>query len=282
MPTDLTRSIRDQWTHLSGGWEQQREYLREASQPVHDWLVERLMPSEGETVLEISAGPGDTGFFAAPRLGARGKLVSTDISPAMVDVARRRAEELGVGNAEFQIVDAQAMTFPDATFDGAICRWGYMLMPDPATAMRETCRVLKSSGRLVLAVFTAPTENPWAALPSRLLFQRGHVPAPAPGTPGILALADRDRLETLLRDAGFGSATIEPLQFSWSFPDPAHYWKFLVEITALGPAIVRLPAAAQEALRAELSDQLAPFRQGDRISLPARCWMALARRETSQ
>src|SRR5689334_9446943 len=250
MSADSTNSIRDVWTRLSDGWEQQRGYLREASQPVHDWLIEHLMPSHGETVLEIGAGPGDTGFVAAPRLGARGKLVSTDLSPAMVDVARRRAQELGVGNAVFQVVDAQAMPFPDASFDGVICRWGYMLMPDPAAALRQTRRVLKSNGRLVLAVFTGPTENPWAAVPSQLLIQRGHMAAPAPGTPGILALGDRERLETLLRAAGLGSTTIEPLQFSWSFPDLTGYWTFLVEVTALGPAFQRLPLGAREALRA--------------------------------
>jgi SAM-dependent methyltransferase len=275
---DATTSIRDEWTRLSDGWEQQRGYMREATQPVHDWLIEHLMPSPGEAVLEIGAGPGDTGFVAAPRLGANGKLVSTDISPAMVDVARRRAQELGVGNAEFHVVDAQAMPFSDATFDGVICRWGYMLMPDPAAALRETRRVLRPSGRLALAVFTGPSENPWAAVPSRLLVQRGHVPPPTPGTPGIMALGDRDRLEALLRDAGFGDTTIEPLGFSWSFPDLAGYWMFLLEITALGPTLQRLSAEAREALRAELWEQLGTFRQGDRISIPARCWMALARR----
>jgi hypothetical protein len=101
--------------------------------------------------------------------------------------------------------------------------------------------------------------------------------APTPGTPGILALGDRERLETLLRAAGFGNTTIEPLQFSWSFPDLDGYWTFLVEITALGPTFQRLPVEAREALRAELSEHLGSLQQGDRLSIPARCWMALAR-----
>jgi SAM-dependent methyltransferase len=277
MATNPTNDIRDQWTRLSPGWEEQRAYLLETSRPVHAWLVDKLQPADGETILEIGAATGDTGFLAAPGLGPNGKLVSTDLSPAMVEVARRRAAELGIRNAEFQAVDAQAMPFPDASFDGIICRWTYMLLPDPAAGLRETRRVLKPNGRLVLAVFTGPSENMWASLPSRLLVQGGHLPPPAPGTPGILALADRGRLEALLRDAGFNRLEIEAVSFQWRFPDLEAYWTFLTELTVLGPAIQRLSAPAQEGLRQKVSEQLQPFREGDRVSFPAQCWMVSAR-----
>jgi SAM-dependent methyltransferase len=272
-----SESIRDEWTRLSVGWEEQRAYLLEASRPIHTWLVEKLGPKEGDAILEIGAGPGDTGFLAAPRLGASGRLVSSDISPAMVAVAERRAKELGVNNAAFEVVDAQAMKFPDASFDGVICRWGYMLMPDPAVALAETRRVLKPGGRLVLAVFTSPADNPWAALPSRLLVESGHVPTPTPGTPGILALADRARLEGLLRNAGFTDLLVEPVRFAWRFADASAYWTFLVELTALGPAVQRLTEGVRADLRRALDERLKTFQASGRLDIPARCWMVRAK-----
>ena len=96
--------------------------------------LNELAPSEGQRVLEIAAGPGDTGFLVAPFLGS-GRLVSTDLSSSMVDAARKRGAELGITNADYATLDAQAMDLPDASFDGVICRWGFMLMPDPAAAL---------------------------------------------------------------------------------------------------------------------------------------------------
>jgi SAM-dependent methyltransferase len=276
MTADQTRTIRDEWNHLSAGWEDQRGYLLEMSRPVHAWLVDKLEVGEGDRVLEIAAGPGDTGFLAAPRLGATGRLVSTDISPAMVEVARRRAQELGITNAQFETTDAQAMQFPAASFDAAICRWGYMLMPDPGAALAETRRVLKPGGRLTLACFTTAPENPWASIPSRLMVEQGHVAPPAPGTPGILALADRSRLESAVRDGGFTNVSVDTVSFAWRFPDLAAYWSFLVDLTALGPAISRIPDAARDRFRDALAPRLAPFRDGEQVALPARCWMVLA------
>ena len=276
MTSKQTNTIRDDWDRLSPGWEDQRSYLLEMSRPVHEWLVDKLEVKEGDRLLEIAAGPGDTGFLAAPRLGAAGRLVSTDLSPAMIAVARRRAKELGITNADFETADAQAMQFPAASFDAVTCRWAYMLMPDLRAALAETRRVLKPGGRLTLAVFTAAPENPWASLPAQLLVERGYAKPPAPGTPGILALADRANLESAVRASGFTNVTIDAVSFAWRFPDTAAYWTFLVDLTAHGPAVARIPDSARDEFRAELARRLAPFREGERVNLPARCWMVLA------
>ena len=276
MTGDATDRVRSDWDSQANGWYEQRERLLEATRPIHEWLVEHLEPRDGQRVLEVAAGPGDTGFLVAGRLGT-GRLVSTDLAPAMVEAARRRGAELGVKNVDYQVLDAQTMDLDDASFDGVLCRWGFMLMPDPLAAFRECRRVLVPGGRLSFAVFTGPDENPFAAIPARILAEAGYLPSPDSGwRPGILALADPARLRTLLEHAGFESTHLEGINMTWRFADTADYWTFLVDLTAFGPLVRSLPDAARESVRAALGERLAPFTRAGGIELPSRCWGGIA------
>ena len=186
---------------------------------VGERLVAALDPKPGETVLELAAGTGETGFAAARMVGSDGRLLSTDFSPAMVDAARRRGAELGLENVDYRVLDAERMDLPDASVDGVLCRYGYMLMGDPAAALAETRRVLKPGGRLSFAVVGAPDRNPWAAVPGRVLVELGHAPPPEPGAPGIFAMADEARIRELVAGAGFDPLRVEEVEVVWSFAD---------------------------------------------------------------
>ena len=281
MTNDATERVRKDWDSQATEWFEQRESLLAASRPIHEWLAKNLEAKAGQRVLEIAAGPGDTGFLVAPSLGG-GRLVSTDLSASMVDAARKRGAELGITNVDYRMLDAQAMDVGDASFDGVICRWGFMLMPDPAAALRECRRVLVPGGRLVFAVFTGPDKNPFASIPARILIEMGHLPAPASAwQPGILALADRARLESLVNGAGLVSLRIESVGMTWTFADADAYWAFLVDLTALGPLVRGLPDDARERFRRMLNERLAGFTRGDGIALPSECWCGVAFRSDS-
>lgn len=276
MSNTATDRVRQDWEAQANNWYAERESLFTASRPIHEWLVEHLDPRDGHRVLEIAAGPGDTGFLAAPRLG-NGRLTSTDLAPAMLAAARKRGAELGITNAEYRLLDAQAMDCADASFDGVICRWGLMLMPDPAAALRECKRVLVPGGRLVYAVFTGPEENAFASLPARVLIEAGHLPKPSSEwKPGILALADRARLDALVAGAGFASTSVETVDMTWRFADASAYWSFLVDLTALGPLVRSLPDAARQSVRATIDERLARFTRDGEIAMPSRCWCGVA------
>ena len=276
MINDATERLRRDWDSQADAWFDEREPMLVASRPIHEWLVEHLEPREGQRVLEVAAGPGDTGFLAARRLG-KGRLVSTDLSPSMVEAARKRGGELGIDNADYQVLDAQSMSLEDESFDGVICRWGIMLMPDPAAALRECRRVLVRGGRLVFAVFTAADENPWASMPARILMADGYLPPPSSEwQPGILALADRARLQALLDGARFTSTQIEAVDMKWSFANADGYWSFLMDVTALGPVVRALPEPVRATVRSNVDDRLASFTGPNGVVLPARCWCGLA------
>jgi ubiquinone/menaquinone biosynthesis C-methylase UbiE len=258
------------WDAMAPGWYAQRSELWEFSRPVAEWLVRKLEPKPGDTLLELAARVGDTGYLAAKMVGTTGRLISTDFAPAMVAAARQRAQELGISNVECRVLDAERMELETDSVDGVLCRWGYMLMVDPAAAFAETRRVLRPGGRLVFSVFTAPERNPWAALVGRVLVTQGHLAPPDPKAPGIFALAEPTRIRELVTAVGFAAPEVEEMGLRWRFADQAAYWGFLTEAAGvISPILRALPAEAQAAVRAQVHDAARPFHAGDGYDFPA-------------
>ena len=268
---DFRRASLAVWQAMAPGWDQRHAYFEEVARPVTQRMLERLDPSPGETVLDLAAGTGVVGFSAADLVGEDGRVVISDFADAMVESAARRAEELGYENVECRVLDAEQLDLADASIDGVVCRWGYMLMADPAAALRETRRVLRPGGRVACAVFAGPEENPWAALPSRVLQQHGQAPPPQPGAPGILALADRERLRGLFADAGFAEPQIEEVPFDLRFAGMEDYWGFLTEVAgAIAMVLNRLSEDDQARVRDELATQLGDLGGSSSFELPAK------------
>ena len=264
------RASRAVWEAMAPGWDDRHTYFEETARPVTERMLERLAPAEGQTILDLAAGTGVVGFAAAPLVGPSGRVIVSDFAEAMVDVAQRHAADLGFGNVECRVLDAERLDLPDESVDGVLCRWGYMLMPEPAVALAETRRVLRGGGRLVCSVFAGPEQNPWAALPSRVLQERGHMPPPEAGAPGILALADRDRLRALFEDAWFPSPRIEEKEFVFPFADAHDYWDFLTGVAgAIAMVLDRLDEDERARVRQTLVARVAPFDAPGGIELPA-------------
>src|SRR4026209_2479625 len=140
------------------------EWTRSVGLPVTHWLLDAAGARPGETVLDFAAGIGDVGFAILKSVGPEGRLISSDLSPSVVDAARRAAEERGLDGIEFRVLDAQGLDLPSASVDVVICRWGYMLMEDAAGAIRESARVLRPGGRLAFSVWGDSARNPWTTI----------------------------------------------------------------------------------------------------------------------
>jgi SAM-dependent methyltransferase len=265
------------WDEMAAGWEGHRGTVWDASRAVGEWLVDALDPKPGETILELAAGVGDTGFAAARRLAPEGRLISTDFSQAMVDAARRRAQELDVSNAEFRTLDAERMDLDDGSVDGVLCRWGYMLMADPAAALAETRRVLADGGRVALSVWGEPHENPWASIPARALLDPTGAEPPDPLAPGIFAMASEERTRELLRAAGLEPQRIETVEMAWRFESLPDYWHYLTDVKgAIAMAVRALPEADKTALGTEIGRRLEPYAEDGGYRLPGTCLNVLA------
>jgi SAM-dependent methyltransferase len=267
------------WDAAAGGWERRRDRMWEASHAVGEGLVEMAAPAPGESVLEIAAGPGDTGFLAAELVGERGRLVSTDLSTRMLAAAERRAADLGLRNVEFRQVDAQAMDLESGSFDVALCRWGLMLMPDPAAALAEMRRVLRPGGRLALAVWGPREANPWNTTIQGAFGDHGLLPPqPGPSEPGMFRLADRGELTALVAAAGFADVQLRDLPVHWRFREVDDYWDVVTEISpSVGGAVATLDDARIGEVKRDFAERCEPFRDVDGYDLPGLSIGLLAR-----
>src|SRR5947209_2659423 len=163
----------DRWEHAAAGWGKRAEAVREHGMPVSLWLIEHLSLQPGQRVLELAAGPGDTGLMAAELVTPGGTLISSDGAEAMLALARTRAEKLGVHNVEFKQLELEWIDLPTASVDAVLCRWGLMLSVDPGAAAREMRRVLRPGGHVAVSVWADPADNPWATIPTKALIELG-------------------------------------------------------------------------------------------------------------
>jgi SAM-dependent methyltransferase len=279
MGTDeLRQRSLENWQTMAAGWERRRAEIDRITAPVREWLAAELAPRPGDTVLELAAGPGDTGFSVAPLLGEDGLLISTDFSPAMVEVARRRSAELGLSNVEHRVEDAERLDVEDDSVDGAICRFGYMLMVDPGASLAETRRVTRPGGRVVFAVWRGPERNPWVSIAGRILVERGHAPPPEPGAPGMFTMADEEHTRSLLDGAGFDEMRFEDVAVVFGARDVDDYVQSAVDTGGMfAVAFGKASAGEREAIKADLAEAFTPFATADGYDLPGVALCAVAR-----
>ena len=127
-------------------------------------LLALAAPAPGEAVLDVACGTGVVAVAAAQAVGAGGRVLGVDLADAMVQTCRQRAQQLGLGQAAFERMDAEQLQLPDAGFDLALCALGLMYVPDADAALRELHRVLRPGGRAVLAVWGHRARCGWAPL----------------------------------------------------------------------------------------------------------------------
>ena len=242
----------DLWQELAPRWERGRELLWESTRAVSEWLVDRLEPQPGQTILDLAAGTGETGFLAASSLGSEGRLITSDLSPNMLEAARRVGALFGVTNAEFRILDAERLELPDGSVDGVVSRFGYVLKGDPPPALLEIRRVLRRGGKFAFAVWAEREQNRWMTVPAEVMIERGHL-SPSEEESRLSAKRNPAAIRSLLADAGFGEPEIEELPVAYRFANAEELWFFVSELR--GPAalaLAKLDDRERAAVRAEI------------------------------
>lgn len=277
-PEEQRAELIDSWEFASSGWGKRAQRMREAGMAVSTWLIEQLSLQPGHRLLELAAGPGDTGFLAAELIAPGGTLITSDATEGMLAVARERAQQFGVKHVDFQQLQIEWIDLPTASVDAIVCRWGYMLTVDPAAGMGEARRVLKPGGRFAIAVWSRAPENPWATIPTNAFVEGGYLDPPERGGAGMFALADPAALQQMLEDAGFVEVVIDAIEITRAFDRFDEFWE---ETLDLSPTYSRTLDSLSEEQRADVearAQALAePFTdEGGAVSLPGRSIVAAA------
>ena len=137
--------------------------------------------------------------------------------------------------------------------------------------------MLRPGGRLALSVWGAPERNPWASIGGMILVERGHVPAPEPGAPGVFSMANEERTGALLHGAGFGSVRTDEVPVRFAFRDVDDYEQWVIDVAGPFAIVVRgLAEDERDLLRTRLREAFIPFAADGGYELPGVALCALA------
>ena len=215
----------------------------------------------GSRVLDVACGPGFSCAAAAER-GAQ--VVGVDFSSAQVAAAQSRYPHV-----RFQVADASALPFADASVDAVVCGFGMLHFPDALAAAVEAHRVLVPGGRFAFSVWDQPDRAVAMGALQAAIRAHGETNVGVPPGPDFFWLSEPRRSEQLLRDAGFREPVVERVAQVWSLASAEHVVDAFQRATVRMRALLRAQSAQQlTRIRAAVRESLAPYRRGDGYELP--------------
>jgi SAM-dependent methyltransferase len=266
----------EDWNGASG-----REFIEQHAR--HERMLYRLRARllaaaqirDGENVLDIGCGCGDTTILAARATGS-GQALGADFSRIQVAEARRLAARAGVANARFEVADAQVHSFGAGVFHVVLSSFGVMFFDDPAAAFGNLRKALRRGGRLAFLCWRTREENP--------IFTTGFAGAAAvlglrelPGPSTAFSLAGTGRVTALLSGAGFGGIEFakadEPMLIGRDVDDVLEYERASPTATEILTGLS--PAQAAELTR-QVRDRLAAYALPDSVTMPGAAWLVTA------
>jgi ubiquinone/menaquinone biosynthesis C-methylase UbiE len=214
----------------------------------------------GSRVLDVAAGTG-VFTFAAARRGA--EVLATDFSAGMIEELGRKCAAQGLSTVKTAVMDGQALTVADASFDVVASLFGVMFFPDHDRGLRELLRALVPGGQAVVATWAPPARGELFRVVGGAV-SKAIPDMPAPDKPPHwAALGDADDLRRRLLSVGFARAHVVSVTHAWTFESP----EWLVEkFPSMSPASAGLfammnPSQRETFERALIEDLRA--RQGD-------------------
>jgi ubiquinone/menaquinone biosynthesis C-methylase UbiE len=280
LPMQPQQDAINRWSDAAPFWEKHREIIRHMFAPVTNALVEDALIGSGNSVLDIATGPGEPALSIASLVGLEGKVFGVDPVLKMVDAARREADRLRCGNAQFEVAPADHLPFSADTFDAVVSRFGAMFFASPVDAVREMLRVLKPGGRLALAVWHLAEQNPFFYALSRVLDRYVESPAPAPDTLDAFRFARPGLLREVVGEAGALVPSERMLQFTIEVPVSAEdFWTLRFEMSeTLREKVSKLSMDQMTEVKRQALEAFREYSRDHGMSFPAEVLIVSGRR----
>ena len=224
----------------------------------------------------MATGIGEPALALAEAVAPRGHVTATDLVPDYLVTAKKIAEERGLTNITFQQANAEALPFPDRTFDVVTSRLGLMHFADVQKALQEMHRVLKPGGRAAFAVWGPMEQNPSHTCTIGIL--RRFLPPPEPRAPNPHRFDQPGSLSAELKSAGFQDVQEEAITVPWHWPGPVEEaWEAARQRQAsFRRAYESLSAEQREEVAREAYDLIRPYYDGQQVKWPALIRLASA------
>jgi ubiquinone/menaquinone biosynthesis C-methylase UbiE len=167
-------------------------------------IFPNLPVGEGDKVLDVGCGFGDTAIRLAARVGATGEVVGIDCCDAFLDYAKDEVKSLGISNIRFQRGDAE-IALPANKFDFVFARFGTMFFANPVAGLRNMRKALKPGGRMVHIVWRDRADNPWLSMAKDVVLD--FLPQPGEDAqtcgPGPFSMSDESTVRAMMESAGY-------------------------------------------------------------------------------
>jgi SAM-dependent methyltransferase len=263
-PAVYKATTREQWQRAAEPWHRWGPVLESWLGDATELMLDLAGVGPGARVLDVAAGAGGQTLAAARRVGPDGAVLATDVAPAILDYAERSAREHGLSNVAVRAMDAEALDLEPGTFDAAICRLGFMYLPDLPGALAAIRRALRPGGRMAGIVFSPADRNRFFSVPLGIIRRHAGLGAPAPGQPGPFSLGADGVLDGALTAAGLRDVDVRRVPAPLRLASAAECLRMEQEsFGALHQMLADLDDAGRAAAWDEVGTALAEFEGPD-------------------
>lgn len=277
---DFKRATLNQWEKAARGWNDHTPLIRAWLRRATDAMLGMAGIARGARVLDVAAGAGDQTLDIAKRVGPEGFVLATDLSPAILALAKANALRAGYRNVETQVADGELLEVEEGSFDAAVCRLGLMFFPDPLQGLHVMHRALKTGGGICTVVFSTPEANPCITALISTALQHAGLPPGNPYRPGgLLSLGKPGLVDELFKAAGFRDVATTKMQAPFKLPRARDYLEFVqASASPIQQILGNLDAAKTETAWAAMEERLKAFETAGGWEGPNEILITAARR----